>query len=255
MLLPGDPNVAGQNTAYPFRAIGEQQANSNIYSSEYAADPEIAGFYGRNGLVQPDPVNLQQATTNDTRTRNLVGGATIAAPVGAVFLVGAPLAATVGSAGAFATAGGITGGGMDAAGQYAQSGEIRPMQSAFAGTVGAISGPLGASTGFIGNVLLGGAGGSLNTVFNNVYYGEVNSPVFAGAVGGFFGGTGYMVSSLATLGLRQVTPPFVYNNLNPKIPALFQGSPNPSPVVGGAIVGSVLQGGASFIPGQPAIKK
>ncbi|WP_221885068.1 DUF637 domain-containing protein [Variovorax sp. DXTD-1] len=255
MLLPGDPNVAGQNTAYPFRAIGEQQANSNIYSSEYAADPEIAGFYGRNGLVQPDPVALQQTTANDTRTRNLVGGATIAAPVGAVFLVGAPLAATVGSAGAFVTVGGITSGGMDVAGQYAQSGEIRPMQSVFAGTVGAISGPLGASTGFIGNVLLGGAGGSVNTVFNNVYYGENNSPVFAGAVGGFFGGTGYMVSSLATLGLRQVTPPFVYNNLNPKIPALFQGSPNPSPVVGGAIVGSALQGGASFIPGQPARKK
>ena len=176
----------------------------------------------------------------------------VAAPVVVGFLVGAPLALTVGSAGGLGAVGGITGGGMDAAGQYAQSGAIRPVQSGFAATVGLISGPLGASTGFIGNVLLGGAGGAVNTVFNNVYYGENSSSIFDGAVGGFFGGTGYVVSSLATLGLRQVTYPFVYTNLNPKVPAIFQGSPNPTPVIGGATVGSLLQGGASFVPGQTA---
>jgi filamentous hemagglutinin len=141
---------------------------------------------------------------------------------------------------------------MDAAGQYAQSGAIRPGQTAFAATIGLISGPLGASFRFTGNVLLGGAGGAVNTAFNNTVYGENNSPIFAGALGGLFGGTGYVISSLATLGMKQITYPFVYNNLNPKVPALFQGTPNPTPVISGATVGSVVQGGASFIPGQPA---
>ncbi|CAA2110031.1 hypothetical protein [Variovorax paradoxus] len=230
----------------------EQRANVNIYSSSYISDPAIAAFYGKNGLVQPDPTDLLTAISNVNRTQNVLGGATIVAPVGAAFIVGAPLALSVGSVGALGTVGGITGGGMDAAGQYAQSGAIRPGQTAFAATIGLISGPLGASFRFTGNVLLGGAGGAVNTAFNNTVYGENNSPIFAGALGGLFGGTGYVISSLATLGMKQITYPFVYNNLNPKVPALFQGTPNPTPVISGATVGSVVQGGASFIPGQPA---
>jgi len=251
-LLPGDPSVPGQNVGYMFAATTEQRANVNIYSSSYISDPAIAAFYGKNGLVQPDPTDLLTAISNVNRTQNVLGGATIVAPVGAAFIVGAPLALSVGSVGALGTVGGITGGGMDAAGQYAQSGAIRPGQTAFAATIGLISGPLGASFRFTGNVLLGGAGGAVNTAFNNTVYGENNSPIFAGALGGLFGGTGYVISSLATLGMKQITYPFVYNNLNPKVPALFQGTPNPTPVISGATVGSVVQGGASFIPGQPA---
>ena len=54
---------------------------------------------------------------------------------------------------------------MDAAGQYAQTGTIRPAQSLFAAATGAVAGPVGANVGFMGNVLLGGAAGVANTIF------------------------------------------------------------------------------------------
>ncbi|WP_423395077.1 hypothetical protein [Burkholderia sp. LMG 21824] len=72
----------------------------------------------------------------------------------------------------YATIGAVTGGGMDAAGQYAQSGTIRPAESVFAGATGAVSGPIGANVGFVNNILLGVAGGVVNSAFNNAYYGE-----------------------------------------------------------------------------------
>ncbi|CAM2166551.1 hypothetical protein BLAT2472_10398 [Burkholderia latens] len=66
----------------------------------------------------------------------------------------------------YATIGAVTGGDMDAAGQYAQSGTIRPAESVFAGSTGAVSGPIGANVGFVNKILLGVVG-RVNTAFNN----------------------------------------------------------------------------------------
>jgi len=88
MQLPGDPNVSGQNMGYAFRATPEQQTNPNIYGASYANDPAVAAFYGRNGLVQPDPSALQQAVDNSTRNQNGVRNATLGAAAVAAAIAG-----------------------------------------------------------------------------------------------------------------------------------------------------------------------
>mgnify|MGYP003576183182 CR=1 FL=1 len=46
-------------------------------------------------------------------------------------------------------------------------------------------------------------------------------------------------------------PRFICLNLNPRAPALFQDTPNPCRGLGGAISGSAIQCGASFIEDNP----
>ena len=84
------------------------------------------------------------------------------------------------------------------------------------------------------------------------YYSESNSLTDSAKWGALFGGAGYVGGDIFTWGIRQFAKPFIYVNTNPKVPILFQGTPNPAPVLGGTIGGSILQGGSSFIPGTPA---
>jgi filamentous hemagglutinin len=213
-----------------------------------------AGHYPDGvGLNYPSAEQINSSVSKEQADRNLIGGATIAAVAGGALAVGTPVAAAVGNIG-FATIGASTGAGMDVAGQYAQSGTVRPARSALAGATGAIAGPIGANTGFVGNILLSGASSVTNKFFNNIYYGESNSTLYAGGVGVLSGVGGYLVGSATTRGLTQVTRPFTYPNLNPKIPALLQGVRNPFPGFGGATAGSIVQGTSSFVPSKESQK-
>ena len=241
-MLPADGN---SGPGYMFYATPDQKANVNMY-----------GRYYPNGIGpnRPSTQQVQNSANHDQANRNLMGGGVIAAATGGALVVGGPIAAAAGGLG-YATIGAVTGGGMDAAGQYAQSGTIRPAESVFAGATGAVSGPIGANVGFVNNILLGVAGGMVNTAFNNAYYGESNSLSYAGAVGAIGAVGGYFIGMATTVGLSQILKPFVFENFNPAIPALLQPKvANPVPGLAGAFSGGVAAGTSSFVPGKQAPK-
>lgn len=191
------------------------------------------------------------------KTRTNLGAAlaipVVAAP--AVVYVGSSTLATLGkvytTVGPAGTAGlgFVTAAGMDAAGQYAQTDTVRWEQTAFAGTIGMVSGPLGATSGATTNVVLGSAGGVLNTAFNNWRYDEDNDLVFPAALGGGFGALGYFGGSLTTKFVSNFRPEISYPNLNPQVPLLFQ-APTVDITAGtaGVFAGGVTSGVASFVP-------
>ncbi len=237
-MLPADGN---SGPGYMFYATPEQKVDPNMY----------AGYYSNGAALNlPAASDIASSVNAEQANRNRLGGATIAAATGGALIVGAPIATAVGST-AYAVIGAATGGGMDAAGQYAQTGAIRPAQSLFAVATGAVTAPIGASTGFISNVLLGGAGAGVNTAFNNLFYGDSSSVLFASSVGATFNGAAYPIGLGLTKMTGQLLPPFVYpNGLNPNVPALLQGVRNPYPANIGAAAGSLTQGVGSFVPGK-----
>ncbi|WP_186054126.1 hemagglutinin repeat-containing protein [Burkholderia gladioli] len=241
-MLPADGN---SGPGYMFYAPPDQKANVNMY-----------GNYYPNGIGpnRPSTQQVQNSANHDETSRNLMGGAVIAAATGGALVVGGPIAAAAGGLG-YATIGAVTGSGMDAAGQYAQSGAIRPAEAVFAGATGAVSGPIGANVGFVNNILVGVAGGVANTAFNNAYYGESNSLSYTGAVGAIGAVGGYFVGMATTVGLSQILKPFVYKNYNPAIPAILQPKvANPVPGLAGALSGGVAAGTSSFVPGKQTPK-
>ncbi len=241
-MLPADGN---SGPGYMFYAPPDQKANVNMY-----------GNYYPNGIGpnRPSTQQVQNSANHDETSRNLMGGAVIAAATGGALVVGGPIAAAAGGLG-YATIGAVTGSGMDAAGQYAQLGAIRPAEAVFAGATGAVSGPIGANVGFVNNILVGVAGGVANTAFNNAYYGESNSLSYTGAVGAIGAVGGYFVGMATTVGLSQILKPFVYKNYNPAIPAILQPKvANPVPGLAGALSGGVAAGTSSFVPGKQTPK-
>ncbi|MGP3656068.1 hemagglutinin repeat-containing protein [Burkholderia gladioli] len=241
-MLPADGN---SGPGYMFYAPPDQKANVNMY-----------GNYYPNGIGpnRPSTQQVQNSANHDEASRNLMGGAVIAAATGGALVVGGPIAAAAGGLG-YATIGAVTGSGMDAAGQYAQSGAIRPAEAVFAGATGAVSGPIGANVGFVNNILVGVAGGVANTAFNNAYYGESNSLSYTGAVGAIGAVGGYFFGMATTVGLSQILKPFVYKNYNPAIPAILQPKvANPVPGLAGALSGGVAAGTSSFVPGKQTPK-
>lgn len=101
-------------------------------------------------------------------------------------------------------------------------------------------------------MFLGGATNILNTTFNNTYYGKNDSPLLAGAVGSIFGGLGWLAGTATTTIFGQNAPKLIYpgGSVNPAVPAILQGFPNPLPGYAGATAGSTIQGGGSFVPGK-----
>ncbi|KAE8758424.1 hypothetical protein FSO04_18715 [Paraburkholderia madseniana] len=252
-MLPADPNCPSCGPGYMFQATAAQKANANMYAS-YLPQNGINNFYAQNGLSQPTASQISNSANRDQKINNLMGGGVLAAATGGALLVGAPVAAAVGGLG-FAAIGATAGGGMDAAGQYAQSGTIRPAETAFATATGAVGGPIGANVKFISSVLLGAATNSINTAFNNTYYGESNSLSYAAGVGALAASGGYLVGAVTTKGLAQIVSPYVYDNLNPAIPALLQPrSPNLIPGLAGAVTGSTITGTGSLVPSKEAPK-
>ncbi|MFP3563683.1 hypothetical protein [Paraburkholderia sp. SIMBA_030] len=241
-MLPADGN---SGPGYMFYATPDQKANPNMYAKYYP-----------NGVGpnNPSAANINNSVQSEQANRNLMGGGVIAAATGGVLVAGGPVAAAIGSLG-YAAIGAATSSGMDAAGQYVQSATVRPGEAVFAAATGAAAGPIGANVGFINNVLLGAAGGSINTAFNNVFYGESNSLSYSAGLGALAASGGYFVGAVTTAGLAQVLRPFAYGNLNPAIPALLQPrSPNVIPGLSGAMTGSLAAGTSSFVPGKEAPK-
>lgn len=72
-LLPGDPNVPGQNVGYMFFATPAQRANAVMYLATY---PDSASFYVQNGLKQPTVPDLLQAAQRDAQIRSNISIAT-----------------------------------------------------------------------------------------------------------------------------------------------------------------------------------
>jgi filamentous hemagglutinin len=244
-LLAVDPSCPSCGPGYTFYATPAQKAAPNMY----------AGYYPNGaGLNMPSASAITTSATRDQANRNLMGAGVIAGATGAALLAGAPVAASIGALG-YAAIGGTTGGGMDAAGQYGQSGTVRPVETGFAAMTGALAGPIGANVNFMNNVLLGAATSSVNTAFNNAYYGESNSLSYSGALGALGGAGGYLIGTVTTLGLGQILKPFIYENLNPTIPALLQPRvSNPVSGLAGATSGGISSGTTSFVPSQPAPK-
>ncbi|MFC0402065.1 hypothetical protein [Paraburkholderia rhizosphaerae] len=112
-MLPADGN---SGPGYMFYATPEQKANVNMYANYYPNGV---------GLNQPSAQQIQNSVAHEQSSRDLMAGGTVAAATAGIATVGAPIAATVGATAA-ATIGGTVSGGMDAAGQLAQTGEIRP---------------------------------------------------------------------------------------------------------------------------------
>jgi filamentous hemagglutinin len=239
-LLPADGN---SGPGYMFQATEAQRADVNMYS-HYYADGE--------GLNVPSKEDVQRVTDYRQGVNNKMAGGTIAAFTGASAIVAAPAALAAGAVES-AALGGTISGAMDAAAQYSQGGTIRPGQTAFAATVGAISGPIGSELSFIGNTVLAGAGSATTTAFNNARYGENTSLVHAFSVGSLFGSTSYAAGLGTTKLAEYALPATVFSkNLNPAIPALFQGSTNAMPARIGAGTGGVIGGMGSFVPGKDA---
>jgi hypothetical protein len=72
-LLPGDPNIPGQNVGYLFYATPEQRANASMYLASSSAQ---ADFYKQNGLVQPTAQSLTLAAQKDAELRANLSTAT-----------------------------------------------------------------------------------------------------------------------------------------------------------------------------------
>jgi len=244
-MLPAD---GGSGPGYMFYATPDQKANASMY----------AGYYPNGvGPNQPSGKQIQDSANREQASRNLIGGGTIAAAMGGAVIAGAPAAVAIGGA-ATAVIGGTVAGGMDATAQYSQSGSIRPTQTAFAATVGAVAGPIGGGLGMVGNMFVGGLGLTTTTAFNNVYYGENSSLVYAFAVGSGFGGISY-VAGLGTAKLAAFAlPTFVFpKNLDPAVPAVLQGGRNAFPANLGIGAGAIAGGGSSLVPSKDvgALKK
>ena len=154
----------------------------------------------------------------------------------------------VGAAARLAAGGFVVGAGFDAAGQYVQSGTVRPEQSLVAGVTGAV----GVSLAARGNLWIPAAGAgaaAVNTSFNNLYYGEETSVFWAAVLGAgaatfapFAGGAATklsspLFSSSARIPIKGPTPVF---------PA--HGTLNPIPKQIGSVVETGVSNMPSFIP-------
>ena len=151
----------------------------------------------------------------------------------------------------------------DAAGQYYQTGTVRPVQSVFSGVTGAVVLPLGAAlpaiafTGasaasttvnVISNSAIGGATAVVDTQFNNNFFNEDTSLIQAGGVGAIAGAAGPIVGA----GVRIIGGTLLPNV--PRIPITgsvtpfpSQGSLNPLPSQLGNTVNNAIGTIPSFV--------
>jgi YD repeat-containing protein len=97
-------------------------------------------------------------------------------------------------------------------------------QTAFAGVTGMWSGPIGATKGLFGNMVLGAVGSANNTMFNNRYYNECTDVTTAATLGGGFGFLAAPIGNFSAKAASTIGPfnsPLKYQFDTTK-PALFQ---------------------------------
>ena len=140
--LPDSPTV--------WQPLTPQQSWSQLQTQPVG--PQLVPWDGQVGVSPGDKFSEDLAT------------AYYAPMAASVLLLGAE---AIGGARTLAAIGAVTGGGLDAAGQYMLNGEVRPGEVVAAAAIGALTTVGGAQTKFIGNSLLGGAGAAALTSFNN----------------------------------------------------------------------------------------
>jgi LysM domain len=136
-------------------------------------------------VTGPSPADL--AKQRELTLRNM-GAALAGPPVAVATFIPVASASLAGTGALYSTVGWkgtaalgfVTGGGMDAGMQYVTMDEprwreVRIEQSMVAGLIGAVSGPVGATSGLRTNIMLGGTGAVINTQFQNSYYGDDKS--------------------------------------------------------------------------------
>ena len=174
------------------------------------------------------------------RAQNAMGAAGL--------IVGIPLAIVAAPSAALGFG---LGSGFDAAGQYAQSGTVRPAQSLVAGVTGAVALPLAAGRTAITSAVIGAGTAGLNTTFNNAYYDEFTSTLEAMRLGGIFGGVGTFVGAGISNFLR-FTPKIPLAGATPTFSVAPRiGAPYASPI--GNTVSNTTGGIPSFIPLDPNV--
>jgi len=151
-------------------------------------------------------------------------------------------------------AGATLGAGFDAAGQALQPGNepYRPGQTVVAGITGAFALPLGGSS-IVGDAILGGMTGAINTAATNNMYDRNDSVVLTATMGSVFGSLGYLAGNAAhSIAASRLPTNIGATYVNPSLP-LFQqtidfGRLNPYPNYIGQGVGGVVGGLPSIIP-------
>lgn len=196
-----------------------------------------------------DGVNRDPYAETRENMKMAIAAPVVAAPVviAGMGFAASGLGALSSTVGPWGTAGlgFVTGGGMDAGMQYYDTGKVRPVQTLFAAGVGAISGPLGATSGFLTNVAVGAAGAALNTQFQNSWYNDDKSLGLPTVMGGAFGGLGYYGGAYTTKAVSFIKPETYY--ANPKVSALLQPLVvNKWPQITGVTMGGVVSGTAPF---------
>ena len=166
------------------------------------------------------------------------------AMVAAGLIVGAPIAVAYGVP-SVALGFGL-GSGFDAAGQYVQSGTVRPAQSFVAGLTGAAALPLAAGRNFVVGAAVGAGAAGLNTSFNNYNYGEATTVVGAMGLGALFGGLGTVIGGW-TSNFLSFTPKIPASGTTPTFPVTpLIGAPYANQI--GNTVSNTIGGTPSFIP-------
>ena len=159
------------------------------------------------------------------------------------------LAGPVAALGRLAALGFTLGAGFDAAGQYVQSGTVRPEQSFVAGVTGAAALAAGRGRNWLWGAGTGAGAAGLNTTFNNAYYGEDTSIFAASGLGGLFGSFGTGLGN-ATSNYLNFTPKIPISGSTPIFrPTPSWGSPYATPI--GNTVSNTIGGVPSFIPLDP----
>jgi filamentous hemagglutinin len=74
-LLPADPGCPSCGPGYMFYATPEQKANTGMYVGQVVSDAKALEFYGKNGIAQPTPQQVQASASKDASTRNTLSNA------------------------------------------------------------------------------------------------------------------------------------------------------------------------------------
>lgn len=78
-MLLADPNCPTCGPGYMFYATPEQRASTSMYASHIASDPKTLEFYGKNGITQPTPQQIQVSGSKDADVRSTAAKATVIA--------------------------------------------------------------------------------------------------------------------------------------------------------------------------------
>ena len=89
-MLPADPNCPTCGPGYLFYATPKQKDSIEMYASQVLSDPKALEFYGRNGVSQPTPQQIQASANKDANIRNTVSNATLGAAGTAVSIAVPP---------------------------------------------------------------------------------------------------------------------------------------------------------------------